>query len=133
VAVLTDGESREVFGLPLADKDVQPVWISIENRGEAHAWFFPITVDDEYFASLEVSYPHHSWLSEEMNRTMDRYFEMNQIGSYIPPADGSPGSYTPVTGWGSGMSAWKSSVNKGRWLGSDLPSRCRVDRLITSG
>jgi hypothetical protein len=129
VAVLTDGESREVFGLRLADKDVQPVWISIENRGEAHAWFFPITVDDEYFASLDVSYPHHSWLSEEMNRTMDRYFEMNQIGSYIPPADGSPGSYTPVTGW----SAWKSSVNKGRWLGSDLPSRCRVDRLITSG
>jgi len=85
VAVLSDEESREVFGVPLADKGAQPVWVSIENRGETHAWFFPITVDAEYFAPLEAAYPHHSWFSEKVNRRMDRYFEENQIGYYIPP------------------------------------------------
>jgi LssY C-terminus len=52
---LSAGESRAVFGVPLAAIDVQPVWIEIENQGERPRWFFPISVDADYFPAGEVA------------------------------------------------------------------------------
>ena len=52
---LSDDESRAVFDVPLASFDVQPVWIRIENRSAWPRWFFPVSVDPDYYPAYEVA------------------------------------------------------------------------------
>jgi LssY C-terminus len=54
-AALSAAESHAVFGVPLAGIDVQPVWIEIDNQSERPRWFFPISVDPDYFPAGEVA------------------------------------------------------------------------------
>jgi hypothetical protein len=56
VAALRPEESQAVFGLPLARRGVQPVWIRIDNRG-ARSWrFMPVFLDRDYFSPHEVAW-----------------------------------------------------------------------------
>jgi LssY C-terminus len=52
---LSDHEGRAIFGVPLAVFNVQPVWIKIENRSAWPRWFFPISVDPDYYPPYEVA------------------------------------------------------------------------------
>jgi len=52
---LSDHESRAVFGVPLAAFDIQPVWIRIENRSAWPRWFFPVSLDPDYYPAYEVA------------------------------------------------------------------------------
>jgi hypothetical protein len=54
-APLSDDESQAVFDVPLAAFDVQPVWIRIENRSAYPRWFFPVSVDPDYYPAYEVA------------------------------------------------------------------------------
>ena len=54
-APLSDDESRATFDVPLAAFDVQPVWIRIENRSAYPRWFFPVSVDPDYYPAYEVA------------------------------------------------------------------------------
>ena len=54
-SALGSDESLQVFGAPLNDVGIQPVWIKIENTSDEAHWFFPIGVDSEYFPAYEVT------------------------------------------------------------------------------
>jgi LssY C-terminus len=54
-APLSDQEGRAVFGMPLGAFDIQPVWIKIENISAYPRWFFPISVDPDYYPPYEVA------------------------------------------------------------------------------
>lgn len=41
VAVLGQDECREVFGLPMLDKGVQPLWVHIDNQDDVPYIFLP--------------------------------------------------------------------------------------------
>ncbi len=55
-AVLSPQESLEVFNLPLAQKDIQPVWIEIENSNDEEYVLMLLSVDPNYFAPSEVAW-----------------------------------------------------------------------------
>jgi hypothetical protein len=48
-AALSAPESATLFGVNLADDDVQPVWMEIENREDAAYWYMPRFTDPMYF------------------------------------------------------------------------------------
>jgi LssY C-terminus len=52
---LSAEESRTVFGAPLAVFNIQPVWIEIDNQTAHARWFFPISVDPDYYPPFEVA------------------------------------------------------------------------------
>jgi len=55
VAVLSDEESERLYGVPLASKSIQPVWISIENHaGQAYYLLFP-GIDPNFFPASEAA------------------------------------------------------------------------------
>ena len=56
VAVLSARESEQVFGVPLALKGIQPVWLKIENKSEKHLLFLQHFVDPDYFSPQEAAY-----------------------------------------------------------------------------
>lgn len=55
-AVPSADETYEIFGAKLYRRNIQPVWIQIENLGEESLWFLPASLDDAYFTPIETSY-----------------------------------------------------------------------------
>ncbi|MFV1974573.1 MAG: LssY C-terminal domain-containing protein [Candidatus Scalindua sp.] len=83
-AVLSPEETKELFDLPLYRRGIQPIWLEIENMDEKPVWFPRISVDQNYFAPFEVAYMHHRTFSKQSNLQMDKYFDEQVIGGYIP-------------------------------------------------
>jgi len=55
-AVPSADETSELFGVQLYRRNIQPVWIQIENLGEEVLWFLPTGLDQAYFTPIETSY-----------------------------------------------------------------------------
>ena len=56
LVVLSAKESEQVFGVPLALKGIQPVWLKIENKSEMHQLFLQHFVDSDYYSPQEAAY-----------------------------------------------------------------------------
>jgi hypothetical protein len=54
-AVLSSKESREYFGVPLARKSIQPVYLRIENRGQSPLRLYVLDIDPHYYTPLEAA------------------------------------------------------------------------------
>ena len=54
-AVPSAKETKDLFGVALYKKGVQPVWIEIENNTSQTVSFFPAAVDADYHSPIEVS------------------------------------------------------------------------------
>jgi hypothetical protein len=55
-AVPTDEEAAAIYGVDLASKEIQPVWIEIENRENEAVWLLTAGVDPAYFSAGEAAY-----------------------------------------------------------------------------
>lgn len=78
-------EIRQSFGEDLARRNIQPVWLSIENETEEPLAFLPIALDPDYYSAYEVSYKFHGALSFAANRERDEFFLKRQMASVLPP------------------------------------------------
>ena len=56
VVALTPEESKKIFGVDVASRDIQPVWVEIENKSENPYWIFQSRVDPDYYSPAEVAY-----------------------------------------------------------------------------
>jgi hypothetical protein len=54
-AVPDKKETRELFGLSLYKKRIQPVWLEIENGTDLPLGFLPFSVDADYHTPLEIA------------------------------------------------------------------------------
>jgi hypothetical protein len=59
VAVLDNGESERFFGVPMARRGIQPVWLEIANRGTSRYRLRLASIDPNYFPPLEAAYACH--------------------------------------------------------------------------
>ncbi len=84
IAVLSPKESQTVFGLDLAKKNIQPIWLEIDNRGDAPFLLMPILIDHDYYAPLEVAYKFRRRFSKKKTRRQDDYFNRMHMPHYIP-------------------------------------------------
>jgi len=85
-AVLSPLESEMTFGLPLAKKDIQPVWLEIDNQEDRELYLMLLGVDPDYFAPSEVAWQFKSHGSEPLGAKADRLLDMH-IPVVIPPKD----------------------------------------------
>ncbi len=59
VAVLSDRESEVFFGVRMAQKGMQPVWIDIHNGSDNAYRLEPFSIDRAYYTPLEAAYVNH--------------------------------------------------------------------------
>ncbi len=85
VVALSPKESEKVFGVDVAARDVQPVWIEIENKGEDPHWIFPSRMDSDYYSPAEVAYMKRFRWSPSKNNRMRAHFENMDFPVLIPP------------------------------------------------
>jgi len=75
VAVLSAEESKELFGVDLARKGIQPVWLKVENHGDRPYHLMLAGVDPNHFSPLETSYATHAAFTKSSKREMEAYFK----------------------------------------------------------
>lgn len=59
VAVLSPAESQQVFGVPLARRSIQPVFLRVENRHSTPLRLSVLDIDPHYFTPLEAAGIQH--------------------------------------------------------------------------
>lgn len=82
MAVLRPEESVAVFGLPLADHGVQPVWLKITNATGAGFRFMPVFLDHDYFSSREVAFLFHSSKADDV--AIQKVLTSREMPLYVP-------------------------------------------------
>ena len=86
-AVLTSEECIAKFGANLYRRNIQPVWLDIENNTNEPLWFLVVGMDPAYFSPLESAYLGRFAIRKADHDEMDRYFFQRGMGSYIAPGD----------------------------------------------
>ena len=82
--VLSPAETAHYFGLPLADKGIQPVWLQIENN-EAHSFVLMLlSLDPDYFAPSEVAWVSGARSDEALALETNTFFQRH-VPVLIPP------------------------------------------------
>lgn len=85
-AVLSDDESSRYFGIALADKGVQAVWLSVENGSDGTLYYLPATTDANYYTPPEASRLFQAWLPSEANQQRERLFTREAMPDVIAPS-----------------------------------------------
>ena len=90
VVALTPDESRRYFGEDLNGRDVQPVWLRIENQTEGPVWYLPLGTDPSYFSPSEVAFMFHRTLAGD-NQAIDEYFLKTAFNNPVGPKSTAQG------------------------------------------
>ena len=86
VAVLSAKESRQVFGVNLAGRGIQPVWVKVENHDDTTPYLLLSSgLDPDYFSPLESAYAFHSKLTAATNKKIDEQFRVMNFRNPIVP------------------------------------------------
>jgi hypothetical protein len=102
-SVLDDEEARQIFGIDLARKKIQAVWIEVENDIDRPLILLPTAIDPDYFAPLEVSFAYHTAFAADANEALDAHLlNLNfPIRNLVQP--GARVSGYIFTNWTKGM------------------------------
>ena len=73
-AVLSAKESAAVYGVPLARRSIQPVWIEVENREDSAYYLLSPGLDPNFFPASEASETVASGASPDQKVEFDRRF-----------------------------------------------------------
>ena len=86
VAVPSAEESKEIFGFPLANKNIQPVWLEVENNSDTDFYLLHIAMDPDIYSSGEVAWQYQSSLySKVSQKNIYNLFRDNEINWYFKP------------------------------------------------
>ena len=83
VSVLSREEAREAFGVNLEKRNIQPVWLEIENRTDKNFWFMMTGLDPNYFSPHEAAYMNRIRFGGKANEQMNAYFSDVGINQFV--------------------------------------------------
>jgi hypothetical protein len=84
-AVLGRDESKQAFGVDLAKKQIQPVWLEIENASDRPYGLLLTATDPNYFSAHEAAYGSHFTLRPFTNEKIDEHFYTHELEPSILP------------------------------------------------
>jgi len=83
-AVPSADEAQDIFGVNLYSKNVQPVWVQVENLGDVNMWLLPVGIDTAYYTPLETASRNFS-LERLLQQDADKDFEQQKMARMIEP------------------------------------------------
>jgi hypothetical protein len=76
VAVLSAEESMQLFGVNLAFREIQPVWVRVQNADTVPYYLMSSGLDPDYFSPLEAAYAFHGTIGSSVNAKIDDQFRV---------------------------------------------------------
>jgi len=83
VAVPDAEETIELFGADLYAKNIQPVWLKVENRRESVVRIIHSSIDHDYFSPLEVAWLYRKQYQKSSRNRYDSWFIENALPRYV--------------------------------------------------
>jgi hypothetical protein len=83
--VLSADESAAVYGVPLAEKSIQPVWIEVANREDRAYYLLSPGLDPNFFPASEASQALAAGASPERKIELDRRFRQFSFRNPVRP------------------------------------------------
>jgi hypothetical protein len=84
-SVLSAEESELLYGVPLADKRIQPVWIEVENKGSESVWLMSPGVDPNFFPPSEAAEAFSARAGEQAQLDRETRFRNLAFRNPVPP------------------------------------------------
>jgi len=84
-AVPSASEAEELFGKPLYERGIQPVWLKIENSRQDSVTFFPVGLDPMYFSPAEVATLEAGESQTSASLANDFFLKQGMRSLTIPP------------------------------------------------
>ncbi len=92
VAVPSAEESEQIFGFPLAARNIQPVWLEVENNSNTGFFLLHIAMDPDIYSSGEVAWKFQSsFYSKNSQKNIYNLFRDNEIEWYFKPGTTTAG------------------------------------------
>lgn len=88
-AVPDDAETRAMFGVDLAAKGIQPLWLEITNQSNRAFVFLPTGLDPEYFSAREAAFLFKGELGNRGYRALADHLEAISLNSREPIRPGA--------------------------------------------
>lgn len=76
-------EARQIFGIPIYDRGIQPIWLEVTNHGDSRARLILSSIDPEYFPPMEVAYMHKKRFSKQGWVDMENHLYANALPRQI--------------------------------------------------
>ena len=86
ISVLSDAESESVYGVPLAKKGIQPVWIEVENNDDVAYWLLSPGLDPNFFPASEAA-EAFAGAGGQTSPALSRHFAQLAFRNPIPPGN----------------------------------------------
>jgi hypothetical protein len=83
VAIPTEEEAARHFGVPLAARGVQPIWLSITNASDVDYWLLPIAIDPDYYSADEAALVTGVKLTAEQRAAATRLFRADALPFFL--------------------------------------------------
>jgi hypothetical protein len=83
VAIPSEEQVARIFGVPLAEQSVQPIWIRIVNTTDVPYWLLPIAIDPDYFTADEATLATTGHLDDESTERVREAFRRNAMPFYL--------------------------------------------------
>ncbi|MGD1975401.1 MAG: LssY C-terminal domain-containing protein [Desulfobacterales bacterium] len=92
VAVPSAEESQQIFGFPLASKNIQPVWLEVENNSDTAFFLWHIAMDPDLYSTGEVAWQFQSSLyTKNSKKIIYNLFRDNAIDWFFKPGTTNAG------------------------------------------
>ena len=82
-AVPDAAETESLFGLPLYDRNIQPVWVEVKNDSSKTYRLLPSGIDPDYFSPSDAAFAFHG-SNNDQNQALDKTFRKLQFRNPIP-------------------------------------------------
>ena len=90
-SVLSASESLAIYGVPLASKGIQPVWIEVENNDDRAYWLLQSGVDPHYFPATEAADAFSPYLGRRINQKLEVKFRQLAFKNPVMPGKTASG------------------------------------------
>jgi hypothetical protein len=83
LAIPTEEQVSQLFGVPLAEQSVQPIWIRIVNKTDVPYWLLPIAIDPDYFTADEATLATTRQLDDESTERVREAFRRHAMPFFL--------------------------------------------------
>ncbi len=85
ITIPNEADAERFFGRPLAEHDIQPIWLRIENDSDFGYWLMPIAIDPDYYSPDEVAFAAGGGMSKEDREAFARALTARAIPFFLKP------------------------------------------------
>ncbi|MET0027587.1 MAG: LssY C-terminal domain-containing protein [Candidatus Thiodiazotropha sp.] len=84
IAIPTDEQASRYFGVPMAEHDVQPIWMHVKNDSPKDYWLMPFSLDPDYYSADEAAFMTGAHLSADKQQRNRSLFRKNALPFFVP-------------------------------------------------